>query len=44
MTLGTEINEVFSYIGNLQVCSLILPFNETKLEGTDDEKGKYELL
>ncbi len=41
---GIEINEDFCDIGNLQVCSPLLPFNETTLEGTDDEKEKYDLL
>ncbi len=39
-----EINDDFCDIGNLQVCSSLLPFNETTLEGTDKEKEKYELL
>lgn len=41
---GTEINDDFCDMGNLQVCSSLLHFNNTTLEGTDDEKDKYELL
>lgn len=41
---GIEINDDFCNMGNLQVCSPLLPFNETTLEGTDDEKEKYDLL
>lgn len=41
---GIEINEDFCDVGNLQICSSPLPFNETTLEGTDAEKEKYELL